>query len=777
MLERIWKSGLVRKHFQWKMGLIQHPMYLLIDEDRGVPVVGERVPPWGAACAEDYAPRVDRNLDSFDKYPDLLLNYDFSAVEVESMVLRFPEIYQKMQKFHEKGRLDFVNGTYSQPHLQIFDAESNWRQFEYGKAVFNQYFHTDVELYAAQETGMHVQLPQILRKFGYKFLNVPAFPWAMTVTEGNLEINGHFRGMDASKGDEFVDAVALDGTTIPAYIKTIDPQEGYLKEALPYREISEDLYQGPTLWTYTPDLEEISEETYRDISTHYEFAIIKDELERLYQENKPRAKALMYTYWSYAEGVWAEAFNRANKKAVQHILMLEGIEVMAAGKGLKNDEIHAFIDQSWKVILKYQHHDVTWIEVTDMRQKGINCLEEISRRAYNYGKLLIEQLSMMPAISGDPEKMHWVQVMERKEGYLGLALCNWLPRPRKAVVDFGSTQEFPANIPVQQFKHRKFALVDLPAGGIRVLDKGGQAEDSQASEVWKELETDHYTVTLDESGLIAQIKNADGRVIVNGNDYLGGEIRGMFQDEYLDNRAFDVRCYQGAVADIVERSGKISSVDLKETYYYYKNKNLIEVHLAFNFHGEDIGYFWLDETKLNVYWPTQGDEVYHNIPFGYVKSRDERVIFANDWVYSNGLIFSNNGNVKHWTRRGVLANVLAWGGNSFSNRMHYGWAKQNQYDVRPYGSHELVYYIIPAGEFDPVMVEAAVQELEPVCIGRGAVEMQCYAQQDESLRITSIRCADEGPMVRGYQLPVQGKGQYRGFEIFNASAKDVLNLS
>lgn len=776
MLDRIWNTGLVRKHFQWKMGFVQHPMYLLIDEDRGVPVVGERVPPWGAACAEDYVERVERNLDSFDKYSDLLLNYDFSAVEVEDMVLRFPEVYRKMKQFHEKERLDFVNGTYSQPHLQIYDSEANWRQFEYGKDVFNRYFDSNVELYAAQETGLHIQLPQILKKFGYKFINVPAFPWAMTVTEGNLEINGHFRGMDSSKGDEFVDAVALDGTTMPTYIKTIDPQEAYLHTAHTMREISEDLYQGPTLWTYTPDLEEISEETYNNTTAHFQFAIIKDELARLFKEEKPRAKAQLYTYWSYAEGVWAEELNRANKKAVQHVLMLEGIEVLAGRRGIENAEIHAFIDQSWKTILKYQHHDVLWIEVTDLRQKAINYLNDISYRACNYGRQLVEQISLLPPPPGDPQKMHWVQVLERKEGKMGIALCNWRPMARTAVVDFEQKDVLPLEGTVQEFNHRKFGLVDLPAGCIKVLETGGKAVESAQVDAYDKVETDYYSVQLDASGLISEIKDAKGRTVSSKNDYLGGEIRGMFQDEYLDNREFDVKYYQGPVADVVERSGKISTVDLKETYYYYKNKNLIEVHLAFDFHGEDIGYFWLDETKLNVYWPTQGNEVYHNIPFGHVKARDERVVFANDWVYSNGLVYSNNGNVKHWTRQGVLANVLAWGGNSFSNRMHFGWAKRTEFDIRCYGKQEVVYYLIPSGEFDPVAIEKAVQELEPVCISRGMSEMQCYAQEDDSLRITSIRHTKDGDMVRGFQLPKDQQGKYRDFEIFDAPADEALKF-
>ena len=43
-------NHVAKKHFNWKIALLQHPMYLLINEDRGEPVVGERVPPWGSPC-------------------------------------------------------------------------------------------------------------------------------------------------------------------------------------------------------------------------------------------------------------------------------------------------------------------------------------------------------------------------------------------------------------------------------------------------------------------------------------------------------------------------------------------------------------------------------------------------------------------------------------------------------------------------------------------------------------------------------------------------------
>ena len=49
MLDKLAHSGATKALMGWKLAICQHPMYLIVDEDRGEPVVGERVPPWGAA--------------------------------------------------------------------------------------------------------------------------------------------------------------------------------------------------------------------------------------------------------------------------------------------------------------------------------------------------------------------------------------------------------------------------------------------------------------------------------------------------------------------------------------------------------------------------------------------------------------------------------------------------------------------------------------------------------------------------------------------------------
>jgi len=79
ILNQLKSDPFIKKHFGWKLAFCQHPMYLLIDEDRGKPTVGERIPPWGARNKEGYVERVRRNLKSLEELSELKLNYQWGA--------------------------------------------------------------------------------------------------------------------------------------------------------------------------------------------------------------------------------------------------------------------------------------------------------------------------------------------------------------------------------------------------------------------------------------------------------------------------------------------------------------------------------------------------------------------------------------------------------------------------------------------------------------------------------------------------------------------------
>jgi len=749
VMEQLKKDPFIKEHFGWKLAFCQHPMYLLIDEDRGEPTVGERIPPWGATKAEDYVERVRRNLQSLEKYPDLKLNYQWSALELQSMCQRFPDVHRWMKKLYEKGSVDFLDGTYSQAHLQVLGSESNWRQFEYGHEVYKELFDKKVDVYSRQETGLHLQLPQLLKHFGYKFASIPAFIATVEVFDGEFEFIAQEGAFEVAAGDEFVEAVGLDGSEIPIYLQT---EMGW-GQSSEQRELQQDLYSAPKIWFAFPDLAEVDRETFEEYHSLFDWVLLPDALTERCRVSPPRAKAKIFSYWSYIEGVWAEELLRKMKSAEEIAVLAEQVYCMAKLAGMPMDKRNE-IKEIWKTILKSQHHDISWIEVTDLRRKSINRL----------GGAIETCNEIMAEIAQ--------KLVDKNDN--SIAVFNALPRERKCLVQLEGQKSLGKGSKFQQFKGKSLGLVDVPAGGFKSFEVAASSSASKQKDLPEKIKTSHYSIEFSKDGLIKQITARNGKDLLNSGDYLGGEIRARIAKEWVDNRKAKCTYYSGHVADILERSTSLGDIPVFERYYFFKDEPFIKAEIEFDFDGNEVGYMWIDKTKINVYYPTKGSKVYQDIPFGYVESRQSRPLFATNWLYCGGLAYINRGTIKHWVQDGVIANVLGWGSNHFSNRLHWDWLENPQYDIRLYGKQRIEYFLIPYGKFDGKKIVKDVSAITaPVFISKGRGQKSFYEVKDEDLAVTSLYEKDGQVWVRGYKLPSESKSKYRDWEIFNRPISDI----
>ena len=742
ILAELKRDPFIKEHFGWKLAFCQHPMYLLIDEDRGEPTVGERVPPWGAASAKDYVERVRRNLRSLENLPELKLNYQWSAMELRSMARKFPDVYDRIKKLHEKGSLDFLDGTYSQAHLHVLGAESNWRQFEYGLEVYKELFEKKVDVYARQETGLHLQLPQLLKLFGYEFACLPAFIGTVAVFDGQFELVGQEGVYETVTGDEFVEAVGLDGSAIPMYL------QGGLgwEEEKEHRELQQDLYSGPKIWFTFPDMAEIDRETFEEYRSLFDWVLLRDALVERWRVSPARAKARLSSYWSYIEGVWAEELLRKMKSAEEMAVLAEQMSCMAKLAGQQVGRADD-IKQIWKTILKSQHHDISWIEVTDLRRKSINRLDGSIKACT---KIMTEVGRRL--VGKDDDSM---------------AVFNGLPRKRRCLVGLDGKKGLGKG-KFQEFKGDSFGFVDVPAGGYKSFEVVQTPAPSKKTALPEKLKTSHYSIKFSKDGLIEQITARNGKQLLSCGDYLGGEIRARIAKEWVDNRKAKCTYYSGKVADILERSTSLAEIPVLERYYFFKDEPVIKAQIEFDFNGNEVGYFWIDKTKINIYYPTRGSDVYHDIPFGYIAAEQNKPLFATNWLYCGGLVYVNRGTVKHWVEDGVLANVVAWGGNHFSNRLHWDWLESPQYDIRLYGKQKIEYFLMPCGEFNgSTIVQKVADLISPVFVCAGTGEKSFYQIKDKNLAVTSVYERDGRVWTRGYKLPSKKKSRYREWEIFN----------
>jgi hypothetical protein len=722
-----------------KIAYCQHPMYLIIDEDRGVPPVSERTRPWGAIDAAEYIERIRRNLASFEKIPGLRLNFDFAALDLETIKRDYPDVVAQMVAVVNRNVVEFVNGGYSQSHLQLFSSESNWRDFEYGALVYKKLFNKQVTVYAFQESALHPQLPQLLKKFGYQMMVAPAFDWFLEITGGSLELMASCIGNNFMRGDEFVHATALDGTSLPFYLGDAILDMPCNLDNLK-RIIDADMFGPPPVWSYYPDMNEI-----HDSSELCEFVLYTPALTERLRRHPPRAAAMLTSHWSYAEGVWAEELLRVNRTAEEHALMAESILAMGGMDSRGRLDHEEKLQVIWKTILKAHHHDVSWIEVTDLRRKMIQQLTEKTDMALN--------------LAGDCAR---ALVPEASDYF---AVFNTVPVQREVVI-----KTTPDRIPgkgFQEFEGNVFGVCTLPAGGYRSFEAGSPVSSAERNQM-RFIETRHYRVTLSENGLLLSIKTSAGEELLRADQFLGGELRALIDDKWVDNREAQVRYYDGPVCAVVGRSLNIGSIPVEERYFFFHERNAIKVEMTFSFSGDQIGYFWIDESKLNVYYPTVGGPVLHDVPFGFISAQvDRRPILAPNWVHSGGLTYVNRGNVKHWVERGVIANVIAWGGHTFDNRMHFdSWTNRQPYDLRLYGKQFIEYWLIPTGSANGASIVRDVHDLTfPTFIAPGRGSKSFYELTDVSIATTAVFHSKGEIWMRGYRLPSTQQSEHQDFEI------------
>jgi len=560
----------IKKHFKWKAALCQHPMYMLIDEDRGEPIVGERVAPWGAANADEYVKRVERNLESLALHDDIKINYEFSAYELLRMCNAYPEVHKNAKKAFQDGKLGFVNGSYSQPHLQILGSESNWRQFEMGLKVYKDLFGTDIKLYVPQETAHHKQLPQILKCFGYDLMVMPFFSAAIDVIGGSFEMTMEsYKGFRPVQGADFALAQSLDGTALPVYI-------GY-NEMLDYGSaagnVDKDLFAEPKLRMTFPDMMEIDEEYYTKVKELHDFVLLEDEIRAMLKYTKPSAKIWLYTYWSYVEGVWAEELLRSSRAAEEAAVAAEAVMCMNMIKtGQKANE--GLVNKWWADILKYQHHDVYWTEVTDLRRKAINSNMAVKEECEETIRRISESF------------------VNPDDGCI--SVINRLPAERRTEI---RTKVNISGMVTQRYKNEIFGFCNLPPCGFKslALSKENAAPSVKAT-LPSAIKFGSFEGIVDKTGLLKQISGIEP---APDKDVLIGEIRCVISGETYNNRNGETEFFDGPVASVISRKSCLKDIGLSETYYFYKNEGYIKAEAEFDFNGDEIGTFWIDNSKIS----------------------------------------------------------------------------------------------------------------------------------------------------------------------------------
>ena len=94
---------------------------------------------------------------------------DLGAGTLEHLNSTHPQTVRDLADAWKNGLMEFVNGTWGQPYLQIWRTWDQRQHFSVGLAAFERVFHRRPTVYAAQEMALHPNLPGLLVDFGYKY--------------------------------------------------------------------------------------------------------------------------------------------------------------------------------------------------------------------------------------------------------------------------------------------------------------------------------------------------------------------------------------------------------------------------------------------------------------------------------------------------------------------------------------------------------------------------------------------------------------------------------
>lgn len=633
-----------------------HPMYLLADEDRGDPPILERQLPWGAPDAETYIARIERNLGALRDHADLVLNYEFSGRELEALAERRPDIIAQMQALIATHQLEFVGGDYAQAHLHVLGAESSLRQLLVGQAVFREILGESCPVFFHQETGVYPQLPQILQQLGVSHAVAPVFPWHATVLNAGFEFGSWTddrydlryrlpRDMTLARW------VGPDGTALPLYLQSqlrVNPEDVA-------RDAQRGLLRAAPLWIKCPDMEELTDTEYHWMAEAGRFVRLRDGLAALPWQESTAPALELYSYWSYVEGMGGERLLQALTATEGALIMAEALVAMAMVEDPRPATTHASAQLTalWKEFLGTQHHDIMWVETTDLKEKALRTLDHIGRAAAETTAMIMGN----PAQPGTPGT--------------ATAVFNPFPYPVPWVVPPTALDGPETRVPA--------TLVTAPALGFAT-----PSDEPASPETWP-LQPGHWTVRADATlswsrpdGLtrlqqlgLMRFTRPNGRVVpVNAT---------LRQDPPEDARHANF-------------SGVADGVAVRVHYRLLQDGLGAVVDYSWTFDQDAIGDMWDDTSKLLIDWAGSGPQtIRYDVPFGVAEARPDRPIHATSWValeVDGGTVHViHDGHPKFLVGpEGGLSSVIAWGSHTFTNRMDTRFTRAQQFDLRLTGT-------------------------------------------------------------------------------------------
>jgi len=666
---------------------------------------------------------LDTYLEFLAGNPDVEFSFELSGAEANYLREKHPEILNKMKQASDRGQIDFVEGSYSQPHFHVLSSEPNIRQFEYGLKTLNDLFGKDTNLYIRQETAFHDQLPQILNSFGYAYASAPGLGDTIYSLRG-VRLDTYscccqrrfpaYEGFrtDPLQGNEVIYWLGLDGSKI-RFIITLPKlriEDAVLVEQYnkfrPGQTISTFHYMSPCQ-SHAPPVEEI-----RDNKESFEFKKISDFVAEYIDSIEPMGEAEIYSPDSFnAIPAYGLLHQTIGRKAENKILQAEVLSSFAKLLGKKTHPL----DEGWKKILAAQHHD-NRIPCTP---KAIGMSTEWCNEAI---RLSADAIS-------DAVRQIAEEIDSRVQSGMPIVVFNTLSWPRKdsAMIELtfkegkmkdpelvGPEGENPSADLIDKETYPDGSVrranilwqADVPAFGYAVytIRDGGRREDRKLDILERDgqvlIRNDSIELSFDKTApRLTYIRDRiRGNTVFHERDGNSvGELKCMIDP---DGDAVAFRGSDGQL--LLQKGNNFASVRIfgkakfgsyLQEYRVGPETGRVDIDTRIQIaNPTDIGNYHEPETQLRMVFPfaIQGN-AYYDIPFGVRDVIDSEKFYAVSWTAieneSTGGIIVNQGSPETYLKGGILSNPLLVSNKRWSSQVLF-WLPIREFDTRFVGQRD-----------------------------------------------------------------------------------------
>lgn len=627
--------------------------------------------------------------------------------------------FSRLKNLINNGRIEIVNGTFSQPLLQTISGEAIIRQFEHGLRTIRETTGFKVSAYACQEPCFCSQLPQILNGFSIPYALIRTH-WAPFGEETG--INSGFIRWEGPDGSSVMAVPRYDWMD---YSNRNDLHKGVLRGNISgahssqwnkkWLELSsclaKDMGTVPMLISAMEDLSPhespipVSVGLATQASIHFTTlsSFFKENAARHHYENVPvkRFSSDDFTM-SLPWGLEGDSLISARDNAESALFTAERIDALAHANGADSREKELF--NALEKLLTAQHHDFQlcgpWLSLAHDKPISVFA-EELCHEAQISAETVTRDslkylLSNIKTTEVDKSCLILFNPHARKVGDVFHIPGTWHVTEKDTVL------QSQTDINKTSFYH------EIPPLGLNVLNLDRIGFQAGCYQTKSDLSFDNgfYNASMIK-GLLSI--SAGNLTLLDNGSFFSVSINGRLIDSKESVNTPVVVTADGDIFCRWELSGTLAGMSYTQTYTFYKKLARIDVETEFAFDKNQTfgpestdgkGFYSMDGRKLCVCFPACQGILIRSAPFIVEETASETFI-GNNWagIESDGIglaVICPGARGFHYDKdTGILRLVLAWSPSSWMYASDDSFSPNGSKFVRLKGNHRFRYSLLP----------------------------------------------------------------------------------